>query len=337
MSRKQWIAAWSLISFSVHPPVLSLGAPHPVDTGTRLQAGNWDVSLEKLTPSSTFQYKQPALSKAVCQLWKAHGKQAQAGASRGAGETLTKQHLQPQASHWNPQTISKMVQKHIPDLTTDPILQTCPQLNKANLCRGFFSLIEWPFFSCNCPGGISKFCIDKRFNRLLKRKNRSSVLDKPTWGWNVWDVFFFLYMFSPFFYILKLLSDVWTLRFASSKLLILSVPYSHHMYSVEVSPISFSLAFCPFSLKKNQNTTPHTVVLEKPSTVFLKYVHLSIFQVTSFLVEKSSSINISLKHSSLHQGPNSALRSAHKTLLKGMAAQRRNPTETSGPRCFIYL
>lgn len=103
MCRKLWIAAWSLISFSGHPPSLT-PAQNPVDPGARLQAGNWDVSLEKLTPSRTFQNKQPALSKAVCQLWKAHAKQAQEGALRGPQEAMSKQHLQAQASHWNQQT-----------------------------------------------------------------------------------------------------------------------------------------------------------------------------------------------------------------------------------------
>lgn len=36
-------------------------------------------------------------------------------------------------------------------------------------------------------------------------------------------------------------------------------------------------------------------VVETPSTVFIKYVNLSIYQVTLFLMAKSSSINITLK------------------------------------------
>lgn len=135
MCRKLCIAAWSLISFSGHPPSLT-PALSPVDPGTRLQAGNWDVSLEKLTPPRTFQNKQPALSKVVCQLWKAHGKQAQARASKGPGETVTKEHLQPQASH---RETRKMAQKNLPGLATGQILKTCRQLNNANLWRGFFS------------------------------------------------------------------------------------------------------------------------------------------------------------------------------------------------------
>lgn len=37
------------------------------------------------------------------------------------------------------------------------------------------------------------------------------------------------------------------------------------------------------------------VVLETPSTVFIKYVNLFIYQVTLFLMEESSSFNITLK------------------------------------------
>lgn len=94
----------------------------PSWVGARMQAGNWDVSLEKLTPSRTFQNKQPPLSSASCQLGKAHGKQAQAGAWRGAGEKVTKQHLQPQVIHWNLQRNHQMVQKDLPDITTGQIL-----------------------------------------------------------------------------------------------------------------------------------------------------------------------------------------------------------------------
>lgn len=140
-------------------PVLSLAWTvlcRPSWAAARLQAGNWDVSLEKLTPSRTFlnnshhSQRLPPSSEKHMRTDPGRGIEGK----RRNGDRASPANTSITGTH---RRISKMVQNYLPDPTTGQILQTCPQPNNANFWKGFFSLIKWPFFSCNCPRGISKY------------------------------------------------------------------------------------------------------------------------------------------------------------------------------------
>lgn len=132
------------------PPVLSLDSLH--SAGARLHSaapqgpsGKWDLYLERLTPSRTFQSKQPPSQRLSSHSERAHGKQAQAGRAEGSkswqlhDKMVTKQCLQPQTQACivlDPTEKSALVKKCLLDPTRGQTLQACPQTSNAYLCGG---------------------------------------------------------------------------------------------------------------------------------------------------------------------------------------------------------